>query len=65
MALLGDSGGLAMPDSELIDPEGLKENIGSSATDTGRRFPEALENEEGAEEEGEALAGKTKSGKGL
>jgi hypothetical protein len=42
----------------------LKEKTGSSATDTGRRLPEPLENDGGAEDDREAFAGKTKSGRG-
>lgn len=54
-----------MPDSGLIAPDGLNENTGSSAADNGRRFPLALEKEAGAEDDGEFLAGKTNSGRGL
>lgn len=54
-----------MPDSGLIPPEGLNENMGSSAADTGRRPPLALEKEAGAEDDVEVLAGKTNSGRGL
>jgi hypothetical protein len=39
--------------------------MGNSATETGRRPPEPLEKEAGAEEDAGAFAGKTKSGKGL
>lgn len=63
--LWGDKGGLAIPDSVLFAPEGLKEKTGNSATDTGRRAPVALEKAEGAEGVGDARAGKMKSGRGL